>query len=332
MTVSKLRERASLASFHGVAMKGMHLDWAWRSARRAPVAALACAAALLLGVPAAAAERATVNRRTGLFEIPFSELRKAAERGDRAELARTAGRLGPARLGKALGDGDRRVVLAALEGIPLVPGGVLLLDPVVALLAAPDEGVRERAVRTVASLLAEHDAGSLAEWEISSDTVKGACQRLATVAADEKGQLTTRLQALQGLADAGPVCAGSLPPESLLGSAQPEIRRAAVLALPAGTEATTALLAAARDNDGRVAAAAGGRLCQRRAKLPVGQRPLRELARAQTAAPEDVIDMLSCLADSTDAADRATLNELREHGTAAIRDATRALVERRPQP
>jgi hypothetical protein len=306
-------------------MKGMHPF-------RAGVAVLLCTVGLLPGVPATAAERATVNRHTGLFEIPFSELRKAAERGDRAELARAAGRLGPARLGKALGDRDRRVVLAALEGIPLCPGGVLLLDPVATLFGAPDDGVRERAVRTVSTLLAEHDAGSLDEWEISADTVKHACQRLATVATDEKGSLTTRLLALQGLADAGAVCRGSLAPEALLDSAQPEIRRAAVLALPAGTDATNALRVAGRDRDGRVAAAAGARLCQRRAELPAGQRPLRELARLDGAAPEDVLDMLPCLAASTEAADRAALNELREHGPAAVRDAAKAIIERRLQP
>lgn len=296
------------------------------------VCGLACGLVLGIGPAASAAERAGVNRRTGLFEIPYSELRKAAERGDRAELARAAARLGPARLGKAVADPDRRVVLAALDGIPLVTSGVLLLDTVVTLFGSSDDGIRERAVRTAAALLAGNDDERLTEWEVSTETVKLACQRLAAVAAQESEQTATRLAALQGLADAGPRCAASRKPLPLLASARPEIRRAAVLALPGGSDANEALLAAARDNDSRVAGAAGARLCQRRAKLPATQRPLRELAVAEGAEPEDVIDMLPCLAASTDVADRKALDQLRDHGSGAVREAARAIVERRLQP
>jgi hypothetical protein len=296
------------------------------------VAAVVCAPQLGLGAPAHAAERATVNRRTGLYEVPLSDLRKAAERGDRAELVRAGERLGPARLGKALGDPDRRLALAALEAIPLVSGGVLLLDPVLALFAPSDEGMRERAVRTVAALLATNDQERMTEWEVSGETIKAACQRLAAVAIQEAAPTATRLAALQGLADGGLACAGSLKPAALLGSTQAEIRRAAVLALPAGTDTNDALFTAARDTDGRVAGAAGARLCQRRAKLPATQRPLRELAQAETAAPEDVIDVLPCLAASTDPADREAFDHLREHGPNAIREAAKAMVERRLQP
>jgi len=53
------------------------------------VSTLACCSLLAQAAPTRAGERAAVNRRTGLFEPPLADLRKAAERGDRAELARS---------------------------------------------------------------------------------------------------------------------------------------------------------------------------------------------------------------------------------------------------
>jgi hypothetical protein len=290
------------------------------------VSTLACWSLLALAAPARAGERAAVNRRTGLFETPLADLRKAAERGDRAELARAAGRLGLGRLAKALADPDRRTVLAALEGIPLVASGILLLDQVLPLIASADAAIRARAVRTATGLLGDGDPDRLAEWEIPAETTRAACRALAAAAANENEQIATRLAAMQGLADATATCAGSLKPAQLLSSRVPEIRRAAVLALPAELAANDALLAAARDSDGRVAAAAGARLCARRAKtraLPA-QPPLRQLALADGAAAEDVIDILPCLLDSKDPADGKALEELRERGPGAVRDALKS--------
>jgi len=294
---------------------------------------VACAAHLAWSAPASAAEaaRPTVNRRTGLFEIPLSDLRKAAVRSDRVELARAAGRLGPARLAKALADPDRRLVLAALEGIPLLPSGILLLDRVAPLFASADQAIRARAVGTAAALLADSDPERLAEWEIPAQATRWACHGLAAVALDEKEQVATRLLAVQGLADAGRACAGSLKPAPLLSSAAPEIRRAAVLALPADPSAD-ALLGATRDRDERVAAAAGAQLCQRKAKLPAGARPLHELALARNAEPEDVVDMLPCLMGATDLAAQKAVEDLREHGPAAVRDAIKAEAAKRLKP
>jgi hypothetical protein len=289
------------------------------------VSTLAGLALLAQLAPARAGERAVVNRRTGLFEPPVADLRKAAERGDRAELARAAGRLGPARLLRTLADPDRRLVLAALESIPLLPAGILLLDQVVPLVAGPDPAIRERALRTAAALLAG-DADRLAEWEVPTESTRAACQVLAATAANESEPIATRLVALQGLADAASTCAGSLKPAQLLTSRTPEIRRAAVLALPAEPAANESLLAAARDSDGRVAAAAGARLCARRAKsrAPAVEPPLHQLALAEGAAPEDVLDMLPCLLASKDPQDQKAVETLRATGTSAIRDAGKA--------
>lgn len=270
-----------------------------------------------------AADRPAVNRRTGLFEPPVSDLRKAAERGDRAELARAAGRLGPARLAKALIDPDRRIVLAALDGLPLVDAGILVLDNVLPLTASIDQTLRARAVRTVAALLARNDPTSLGEWEIPADTTLAACQTLIGVAGKEGEPVATRLQAMQGLLDAGTTCSSSIKPAPLLVSREPEIRRAAVLYLLPDSASNDTLLAAARDSDSRVAAAAGVRVCKRQMlgkPLPT-QPPMRQLATAAGAAPEDVIEMLPCLTASADPADRKTVEDLRARGPTAVRDA-----------
>jgi hypothetical protein len=283
--------------------------------------AFACVALLVTAGNALAAERAAVNRRTGLYEVPVTDLRKAAERGDRAELARVAARLGPARMAKALQDPDRRIVLAALDGVPLVDSGILLLEGVLPLLASTDEGIRAHAVAAAAALFAASDAAHLAELEVAEETEQATCRMLAQVAGNEAEPLSTRLLAIQGLADSPAVCAASRKPAELLASREPEIRRAAVLGLLPNS--SPALVAAAQDRNGSVAAAAGARLCERRTqKLPLpAEPPLRKLALAEGAQPEDVIAMLPCLAASADPADRATIEELRTNGSTAVRDA-----------
>jgi hypothetical protein len=271
-------------------------------------------ASSLLAGSAAAGERAAVNRRTGLLEPPVSDLRKAAERGDRAELARVAGRLGPARLAKALGDGDRRVVQAALDGIPLVDSGILVLADVLPLMAASDPALRAQAVHAVSILFVKHDATSLVEWEIPGETVQAACRALGGLAGKEGEPVATRLSAVQGLLDAG--CTAAVKATVLYASTEPEIRRAAVLYLL--PDSNDALLAAAKDADERVAAAAGVRLCRRKV---TDKTPLHQLAAAPGAAPEDIVDMLPCLTASTDTEDRKAVDELRAHGPAAVREA-----------
>jgi hypothetical protein len=280
---------------------------------------------LLVLLAAATSARAAVNHRTGLFEPPLLDLRKAAERGDRAELARAVMRLGPARLAKGLADPDRRIVLAALEGIPLLPAGILLLDPVVGLAGAADQAVRERVLAALSALLATNDAARLAEWEIPLESTRAACQALAAAAANLQETTSLRLLALQGLADAGATCAPSFDPTRLLASADPELRRAAVLALPL-PEAGRLLLAAAKDSDVRVSGAAAARLC-RQGQAPPS--PLAPLALAEAAAIEDVIEMLPCLLASKDPADGQALETLRERGPAVVRDAITALAPAR---
>jgi hypothetical protein len=297
---------------------------------RTTIAFLAFAWSVQLAVPARAAERASINRRTGLFEPPTSDLRKAADRGDRAELSRAATRLGPARLARLMADPERKMVLAALEAAPLFEAGLLLLQPMAPLMASPDEAIRARAVTSTATLFAQVDPARLADYEVAAETVAAACQALARAAANEAEQLSTRLTAVQGLVDAGPACVAHLRLDSLAISRDPEIRRAAVLAMPVGTDgkARAALLAASKDKDLHVAAAATARLCkagEKHATLP----PLRDLVVGDTALAEDVVDIVPCLASSPDPADQRTLTQLADSGRPAIRDAVKRLREAR---
>ena len=287
-------------------------------------------AVLTIASAALAAERSTINRRTGLYEPPLTELRKASERGDRAELARMASRLGPNRLAKALADPDRRTVLAALEAAPLFAEGVLLLDGIVPFVASTDDDVRERAVRSTSALLHEHDRTSLAEWEVSNETLGAACQALLRVAGKDSEKLSARLAALQGLADASAYCSTATPLAELAGKGPAEIRRAAVLALPidesqVGSQvARTALVAASKDADSKVAAAAGARLC--RTHTPASNAtPLRQLALAADVLAEDVVDMLPCLAASKDPADHKAIDQLAASGAPAVKAAIKNL-------
>jgi len=282
-------------------------------------------AALTITSAALAAERSTINRRTGLYEPPLTELRKASERGDRAELARTASRLGPNRLAKALTDSDRRTVLAALDAAPLFAEGVLLFDGIVPLLGSTDDDVRERAVRSTVALLHEHDRTSLAEWEVSNETVGAACQALLRVAGKDSEKLSARLAALQGLADAATYCGATTPLAELAAKGPAEIRRAAVLALPIdGSQvAQSALVAASKDADSKVAAAAGARLC--RTHTPVANAtPLRQLVLGADVLAEDVVDMLPCLAASKDPADHKAIDQLTASGSPAIKAAIKS--------
>ena len=291
--------------------------------------ALFLAATFALTGSVRAGDRATINRRTGLYELPITDLRKAAERGDRVELARVAARLGPARISKALQDLDRRTVLAALDGAALLTSGILLLESIAPLLASTDESIRAHAVGAAAALLVASDDVRLADWEVAGETVQATCQALALSAANESEPLSTRLLAVQGLAEA-PSCAIARKPALLLASREPEIRRAAVVGLLSSSASVETLVAAAQDRDAGVAAAAGARLCERHGKgQPLPTTPLlRKLALAQAALPEDVIAMLPCLVAAADPADRKAVEELQSSGTTAVREAIKRLEEK----
>jgi hypothetical protein len=100
-----------------------------------------------------------------------------------------------------------------------------------------------------------------------------------------------------------------------------------VLALPLLPGANEFLLAAAQDTDGRVAAAAGARLCQWQAKNPPlpGQPPLRQLALLDGSLAEDTVEILPCLTSSADPLDRQAIETLEKRSGNAVREAIKRL-------
>ena len=291
------------------------------------VAVRALALSLLFIAASAVAERPSYNRRTGLLEVPLVGLRKAAERGDRAELGRWAARIGAARLAKALADPDRSLALAALDSVVYLPERLLLLDAVLAQCSSTDAQLGERALRTVGALLADADASLRDVWEVPDEIAERACRVLSAAASREDRSLGVRLTALQSLADANAICSGKSDIMVLMHDPSSAIRRAAVLVLPPGGARTlSALREASKDADLGVAAATGVALCRQqlasRAKptpptAPV--RPWRELVLAPSTPAEDTVEMLACLADSSDPTDAKSLEELRSKGSPLVR-------------
>ena len=256
-------------------------------------AAWALALSLMFIAPTVAAERPSYNRRTGLLEVPLLGLRKAAERGDRAEMGRWAARIGVARLAKALADPDRSLALAALDSVPFLPDRLLLLEAVLAQCGSADAQLGERALRTLGALLGDADPGLFHAWEVPDEVAQRACRvlaravawataaALAAAAGGVDRAIEVRLAALQSLADANALCAGRNDLSALMHDASPDIRRAAILVLPPN-RALSALREAIKDADPGVVAAAGVALCRQqlasRAKPmppPVPARPLR---------------------------------------------------------
>jgi hypothetical protein len=251
-------------------------------------------------------------------------LRKAAERGDRAELGRWAARIGVARLTKALADPDHKLALAALDSVPYLQDRLLMLDAVLVRCDSADAQIGERALRTVGTLLGDADPSLLDQWEVPDEVARHACRVLAAVAGRADRALDVRLAALQSLADANALCAGRQDLAALMTDSSSDIRRAAVLVLPANGARTLATLGQARkDADPGVAAAVGVALCRQqialRAKSPTA-RPWRELVLAPNTPAEDAAEMLACLIDSADPADVKVVEDLRNKGNPLLRD------------
>jgi HEAT repeat protein len=150
-----------------------------------------------------------------------------------------------AALVRALDDPDEEVRLAALRGLARTQGGAAQLD-VVPLLNAPEPDVRRQAVETltrlspyasglaqfIRPLLADPDsavrAAAAAALLKSSPDADAASALRALAAADDPDH---RALALQALAEAGDPATYDLAARGL-NDANPQVRRAAVLALP----------------------------------------------------------------------------------------------------
>ncbi len=183
------------------------------------------------------------NRRTGLFETSFSLFRLAAQRGDRADVARLAERIGAVRLAAALHSAVREDVLLALSGVAALSGNIRLLESVISLLQAPDADIVERAAQTVAGMLEGRDPLAAENWETPPDALKRACTALGALGASTTAALIPRLTAIATLAETFTACAAAAPLADLLQDPLPEIRRATLLAITGGTPASTTVAA-----------------------------------------------------------------------------------------
>lgn len=316
---------------------------------RAPFAAALLTAAVCAHTPAAYAEaEPTFDPHTGRLEPSLGELVKAAAGRDRVLVARLAARFSTGRLlsvldgatapvpavpsGKASGEAvtpeQARAVLAAIDTLP---APVRFLEAVTPLLGHADRDVAEAAAGTLGRMLGRDDPAALSDWEVSLEAISRACAGLLGAAELPVAAASLRLAALDALSEARRVCPA--PGVGLLRDPDPEIRRAAVLALgrsraPAAADAVSALM---RDDASTVASAATALAC---AEQPPGRSDpkllgaVRALALLGDTPAEDTVDMVRCVAASNAPEDQRLLEALRGSRVPAIR---KAVAEARPR-
>jgi hypothetical protein len=273
-----------------------------------------------------AGDKPSFNRHTGLFEPPIGELERSVTRGDRAEVARWAERIGPARLAGVLKGSDRGFVMAALEAVPSLRGSARLLEAATPLAASSDAAVAERAVRAIGTMLDGSEPRSIDDWDVPADAVGRACKALVDAATRAGSGQEVRLAALDALSEASAFCK-AVPLGSLLGDPSPAVRRAVLLALrPRDDLPTPELQKGIADTDPGVVSGAAVAWCRRRLALPAAtplassMLPLlRALAQADSTIIEDAVELLSCLAGSADQADRQALEQLKRSKVPLLR-------------
>ncbi len=267
---------------------------------------------------APAPDPAVPNARLGIYEVPMRSLIAAHARADRSELARLAARMGPSRLGVALGDPDSDLVRAALEATSTLPAGVLLMQDVARVaagvptgpLATPDDmppaaGLPQLAPRALAilgRLLGQGPDGILADFELPWDVVNNACRVLRQRATPATSDVGVRAAAIEALGEAAATCPASPALLAELGKdLDPAIRRAGWILTGIGGRRADVPSLAFDDVVPQVAGAAAAAACTRelREKKPWTALPLGKALRAAVVADvvpaEDVIDLLPCL-------------------------------------
>jgi len=296
--------------------------------------------------PAHEGEKArAVDPRTGMIVQPLAPLAAAEKKGDAAEITRLAERVGWSRLLAAATGRDKGDALTALAALPLLPGSVRGLAPVTPLLAVLDPPLSTAASRAVAGMLAGVSFASADEWDVAPDVVSSACAGLRTLALRPEAAEEARLAALTGLGGATAVCASSMDVAGLLGDPNPAVRRAAALITrPVERLAPGTSGVGVKDADKGVAAAAASAICRAwsgpragghgGAREPVWNQArdaARRLLREPDIAPEDLVDMTSCLDPGTNE-DRALLAALAKNKAAPVKDRAKELLEKPGQP
>ena len=267
--------------------------------------------------------RLNFDRRTGLAETSAAALESAATRGDRAEVARWAERIGPSRLAALLDSDERGVVLAAMEGARALDGGERLLLPVTRLLSHKDERIAERATATLGDFLRADRLGKLSEWEVSAAEITAACAALARAADTSKAPMMVRVGALEALAEGHAFCRVAIPLGTLSGDVGPEVRRAALLAPQiVRVQSVETIGELSRDLAPQVAGAAATVWCRHKLeslrKGVIGDEARQRLGRMRALVlmdntpPEDTAEMLPCLGLSPNPEDKRAFETARK--------------------
>lgn len=221
--------------------------------------------------------------------------------------------------------------LTALTVLPAMIGAVAWLPDVARLIVSSHPAAQARAGRaidTLGVLLDQHEPDSLESWEVPPRSLASVCSALAFVAGAPERPLEVRLAALQALARSAPVCPA--PAEDLLVDRLPEIRRAAVLVLPATPSSRAGWVARLDDEAPEVQSAAAARLCgDSESAAPEGA--LLQVARhfaLEPTAVEDSVELLGCLARSAEGTDRILLETVSRRGGVAVQERARDLLAR----
>jgi hypothetical protein len=284
---------------------------------------------------------ARANPRTGLLVTHDEALVRAVKRKDRAALERLAERMGPARLAQSLHRSDPAVVAAALVALPYVRGAVTLVGAVTDLVEASDAVMAGAASGALGELLDGTSPALLDDWEVPPDQLGRACAALRTLAGRVEAPVPSRLAALVAMGDAATVCTATGELAPLLRDPVPAVRRATALLLrPEERRASSGFRDVIHDPDPAVASAAVAAVCRAEGRdedLGAGAsaattagRPdamvqqtveaARALVLARGTPPEDAVEMLGCLAQSSAPADRRILDQLRRGAPSPLRD------------
>jgi len=297
-------------------------------------------------VPARASEKLRpVDPRTGMVLVPFSALAAAERKGDAAEVTRVAERVGWSRLVTAATGKDRAEATTALNALPFLPGAVRGIGPLTPLLGSLEGTLAAAAARALGGMLAGVSPATADEWDVAPDVSHAACGGLRTLALRPEAAEEARLASVGALGQGSAVCATWLDLSPLLRDPSPALRRAAALVTrPVERLATAGSPVGVRDLDKNVAGASAAMLCRAWSSPRAGLRggahePIwnqarevaRRLVKDAELAPEDVVDMMSCL-DPTSAEDRGLIATLGKHKSPPVKERAKELLERPGQP
>ncbi|MDZ4696095.1 MAG: hypothetical protein SGI86_13180 [Deltaproteobacteria bacterium] len=279
------------------------------------------------------------DAHSGRLLADWGTLSAASTRGDRDVAARIVNRMGVAPLASAMLQAAEKGAnqktdaeiesraLAALFGATAVENPLRLAPEMALLLHHPNGLLVAGALAGLRHALAAVDAGEWQRWELPGNLPEQICSATAKLALDPERPTSTRLQALTLLSTLSIDCRPSVRP--FLTDSSAELRRSAVLSLPAAPDE---LLPVMEDADPRVALAAAARLCDATANAQataVLTTAAMRFAKSAGAAPDDLVILLDCLA-TRDARAFAPILELASQSPlGAVRTRARQLL---PKP